>query len=177
MVGKDKKRRALLVIDMLNDFIREGAPLRVPGGEKIVKNIQRKLREARRKGIPIIYLCDQHPRRDPEFRVWPPHAVKGTEGAEVVKELKPQEGDWVIPKTTYSGFFGTKLQKTLRGLKVTELIITGVCTEICVLYTAADAYMHGFQVEVPEGCVAGLTEKDHRFALRQIREILKPKQI
>ncbi len=177
MVEKDKRKRALLVIDMLNDFIREGAPLRVPGGEKIVKNIQRKLREARRKGIPIIYLCDQHRRRDPEFRVWPPHAVKGTEGAEVVKELKPQEGDWVIPKTTYSGFFGTRLQKTLRGLKVTELIITGVCTEICILYTAADAYMHGFQVEVPEGCVAGLTREDHRFALRQIREVLKPKQI
>jgi len=170
-----EERKALLIIDMLNDFIQEGAPLRVPGADRIIPNIKREVGKARSEGVPVIYICDRHRKDDPEFKVWPPHAIEGTRGAEVVDELKPQRGDYLVPKLTYSGFYGTDLERILRELGVNHLIITGVCTEICVLYTSADAYMRGYRVTVPEDCVAGLTEEDHRFALKQITQVLKPR--
>lgn len=165
---------ALVVIDMLNDFILDDAPLRVPGGKEIISNIAAEIDKARKEGIPVIYLCDCHTQDDPELRVWPPHAMKGTPGAQVVAELAPAECDIVIPKTRYSGFFRTDLEQRLNSLKVERLILTGVCTEICVLHTAADAIMRGLHVEVPDGCTAGLSEEGHRFALHQIRNVLQP---
>ena len=168
-------KRALLIIDMLNDFVLPGSPLEVPQARRIIPNIKRELNNARREGIPVIYLCDRHQADDPEFQVCPPHAVKETEGAEVVSELKPQPGDYIIAKTTYSAFFETELDSLLRRLGVDELILTGVLTNICVLYTGADAYMRGYRVSVSEEQAAALDEEDHRFALRQLREVLKPK--
>ena len=168
------EKKALLVIDMLNDFVREGAPLQVPRAAEIVPNIVREIEKARKGSYPVLYVCDRHEKEDPEFEVWPPHAVKGTTGAEVIGELSPGPDDYVIAKKSYSGFFETDLAKILGDLDIGVLILTGVCSEICVLYTAADAYMRGYRVEVPEGTTKGLTEEDHRFALKQIRDVLKP---
>ncbi len=172
MAGKNAK--VLLIIDMLNDFVLKGAPLEVPRARAIVGNIKKQVNKARRGKIPIIYCCDSHSRNDREFGLWPPHAVRGTRGAEIVDELKPRERDVIINKRTYSGFHRTTLDRTLKGLGARHLILTGVVTNICILYTAADAYMRGYEVSVPEDCVAALRAEDHRFALRQIREILKP---
>lgn len=168
-------RKAILVIDMLNDFVLEGAPLEVPGARDIIKNIKKELERAHRNKEPVIYVCDAHKKDDPEFSVWPVHAVRGTKGQEVVKELIPQKGDFIINKTSYSGFFGTKLATLLRKLKIEELLLTGVCTEICVLYTAVDALMRGYRIIVPEDCTAALTEEGKRFGLRQLNEVLKPR--
>lgn len=169
-------KTALLVIDMLNDFVLEGAPLEVPDARKIVVSIRAQIEKARERNIPIFYLCDRHRADDPEFKVWPRHAVQGTPGAEVIAELAPAEGDCVVPKVSYSGFFQTDLDARLRTSGIEHLILTGCVTNICVLYTAVDAYMRGYTVDVPEDCVAGLNEDDHRFALRQIREVLKPRR-
>jgi nicotinamidase-related amidase len=170
------KKKALLVIDMLNDFVQAGAPLEVPGARNIISNIKKKIEEARREKTPVIYLCDAHAPDDPEFRVWPKHAVRGSYGAAVTHELKPGKKDAIILKTTYSGFFGTRLDRLLKKIRPKQLIATGVCTEICVLYTVADAYMRGYEVDVPEECVSGLTKEDHEFALKQMKYVLKPYQ-
>ncbi|MEE9583928.1 MAG: isochorismatase family cysteine hydrolase [Candidatus Brocadiales bacterium] len=172
MTGKNVK--ALLIIDMLNDFVVKGAPLKVPGARGIIGNIRRQINKARRNNIPIIYCCDSHSKDDREFEVWPPHAVRGSRGAEIIEELKPRPEDLVVKKRTYSGFYRTALDKTLKRLGVQHLILTGVLTNVCILYTAADANMRGYEVSVPEDCVAALRAEDHRFALRQINELLKP---
>ncbi|HLG29249.1 MAG TPA: isochorismatase family cysteine hydrolase [Candidatus Brocadiales bacterium] len=172
-----KAVKALLITDMLRDFIDKGAPLEVSGGRDIVVNIQRQIENARKANMPILYCCDRHKKDDTEFRIWPPHAVEGTKGAEIIDALKPQKGDYIIPKTTYSNFFETTLDSTLKRLGVNHLVLTGVCTNICILYTAVDAYMRGYHVTVPEDCVAALTEEDHKFALRQIKEVLKPRKV
>jgi nicotinamidase-related amidase len=169
--------KALLITDMLGDFIDEGAPLEVSGGRDIVANIQKQIENARKANIPILYCCDRHKKDDPEFKIWPPHAVEGTKGAEIVDALKPQKDDYIIPKTTYSSFFETTLDATLKKLNASHLILTGVCTNICILYTAVDAYMRGYLVTVPETCVAALTEEDHQFALKQIKVVLKPRKV
>jgi nicotinamidase-related amidase len=165
---------ALLVIDMLNDFILEDAPLRVPGGKEIIPSIAAQIERARQAGMPVIYLCDCHTEDDPELHVWPRHAIKDTPGAQVVAELAPIPSDIVIPKTRYSGFFRTDLEQRLGSLRIERVILTGVCTEICILYTAVDAMMRGLRVDVPDGCTAGLSEEGHRFALHQIRNVLQP---
>lgn len=172
MAGKE----ALLVIDMLNDFVLEGAPLEVPATRSMIGSIQVRIEQAREKGIPIFYLCDQHAPDDPEFKVWPCHAVQGTKGSEVIDELAPQPGDGIIPKVSYSGFFETDLDAQLKAKGVEHLVLTGCVTNICILYTAVDAYMRGYGVTVPEECVAGLNEEDHRFALRQINDVLKARR-
>ena len=167
-------RTALIIIDMLEDFLAPGAPLEVPAGREIVPAIGRRLDEARSRGTPVVYVCDAHAPDDKEFSVWPPHAIPGTPGARVVNALAPREGERVVTKTSYSGFYNTELDEVLRGLDVNHLVITGVVTNICILYTAADALMRGYRVTVPPDCVAGLNEEDHAFALRQITEVLKP---
>lgn len=176
MATRIKSTTAILVIDMLNDFVLKGAPLEVPRARQIVGNIRKRLARAARDRVPIIYVCDRHRKDDPEFGVWPRHAVNGSPGSEIIADLKPRSRDYIVDKTTYSAFFRTKLEKLLKKLGTKRLVITGLVTEICVLYTAVDAFMRGFQVEVPEECVAGLSEGDHRFALRQISKYLKPYQ-
>lgn len=166
-------KQALLVIDMLEDFIREGSPLEVPAGRWIIPDIRREIDRAHQKNDPVIFLCDRHAPKDPEFQYWPKHAVRGTPGAEIIKELSPGPKDIVVAKTSYSGFFETTLHNTLNELGVEKVRLVGVCTNICVLYTAADAAMRGFDVDVVDDATAALTEGDHEFALRQIHNVLK----
>jgi nicotinamidase-related amidase len=168
------KKQALLIIDMLNDFLRQGAPLEVPDARKIVPSIQGRLKESRSKGIPVIFVCDSHEENDTEFSRmnWPAHAVRGTEGAKVVDELAPVSGETVVKKTTYSGFYNTELEAVLSSCGAQELIVTGCVTNICVFYTAADAVMRGFYVVVPADCVAGISRQAHNFALKQMQDVL-----
>ncbi len=168
---KPAETYVLIIADMLNDFVREGAPLEVPAARTIVDNIKREIKKARKKQIPVIYCCDAHKEEDPEFRLWPRHAVKGTEGANIIQQLKPQKEDHVIEKTSYSCFYKTSLDKVLKQLGRSHLIITGVVTNICVLYTVAEAYMRGYAITVPQDCIAALTKKEHQFALRQMKRV------
>lgn len=165
---------ALLVIDMLNDFVRKGAPLEVPDTRKVIPNIKREITRAREAGSPVIYVCDAHEPDDIEFSRmgWPPHAVRGTRGAGVVDELKPGPNDPVIQKTTYSGFYRSDLDGVLKGLGVTDLRLTGCVTHICVMFTAADASLRGYKVTVVEDGVAGLAPEDHEAALRIMKNVM-----
>ncbi len=169
----NKDNKALLIIDMLNDFVLDGAPLKVPKIERIIKPIKREIEKARDRGYHVIYICDSHEEDDREFELFPPHAVKGTEGAKIVEDLKPEGTDLIVRKSTFSGFFNTDLDEILKKLDVQKLIVTGDVTNICILYTVADAVMRGYRVDVVKDAVAGLNMRDHKFALRQMKNILK----
>jgi nicotinamidase-related amidase len=173
------KKEALLVIDMLNDFVLPGAPLEVPDTRRVLPAIRREVDEARRLGRPVLYICDSHDPDDSEFRRfgWPPHAVTGTRGSEVVDALKPAEGDLVIRKKTYSGFFGTTLEAMLKRLDIGSLRLTGDVTHICVLFTASDAVLRGYDVAVVQDGVAGLAREDHDAALRIMKNVLGVKLV
>ncbi len=174
MTKYQQPKEALLIIDMLNDFVLEGAPLEVPDTRKVIPDIKGEIERARAEGRPVIYICDAHEIDDKEFSKfgWPSHAVKGTRGAEVVDELKPEEGDIVIEKTTYSGFYNTKLDETLKNLGVDSLRLTGCVTHICIMFTASDAVLRGYKVTVIEDGVAGLAEEDHKAALRIMKNVM-----
>jgi len=159
---------------MLNDFVLEGAPLEVPDTRKIIPIIKDEIDSARASGKPVIYICDAHEPGDKEFRKfgWPAHAVKGSRGAEVVEELKPWTGDIVIRKTTYSGFYRTDLEETLKRLGIDSLRLTGDVTHICVMFTASDAVLRDYAVTVVEDGVAGLAREDHDAALRIMKNVM-----
>ncbi len=165
---------ALLIIDMLNDFVLPGSPLEVPDARKILPVIHLEIESARASERPVIYLCDYHARQDKEFSKfgWPAHAVRGTWGAEIIPELAPREGDVIVRKTAYSSFFGTNLEDTLRLLGIDTIRFTGLVTEICVLFTAADAVLRDYRVVIVKNGVAGLTREDHVAALRIMKNVL-----
>lgn len=167
-------KEALLIIDMLNDFVRGGAPLEVPDAKKVVPVIKKEIENARKEGKPVIYICDKHEPDDREFSKfgWPAHAVKGTKGAMVVKDLKPEEGDIVIEKTTYSGFYNTGLDETLKKLGIDSVRLAGCVTHICIMFTASDAVLRDYKVTVVENGVAGLAKEDHEAGLRIMKNVL-----
>jgi len=166
--------RAFLVIDMLNDFILKDAPLEVPHAREIIPTLKKELDKARARHDAVIYICDNHQPNDPEFSRmgWPPHAVMGSLGACIVKELEPHKTDYIVPKQTYSAFFNTNLDANLKERGLKEIIVTGCVTNICVLYTVADAVQRGYRVRVLKDCVAGISDTEHIFALTQMENIL-----
>ena len=166
-------KEALLVIDMLNDFCNEGAPLFVPATRGVIPNIAREIKRARGAGARVIYICDAHAPDDIEFRNWPPHAVGGTAGSDVVDELRPLPGDTVLEKTTLMPFYRTGLDDELRKAGAELVTITGCVTNICVMLAAHEAVVRGYRVRVPRDCVAGLDPGMHEFALRQMEDVCK----
>jgi nicotinamidase/pyrazinamidase len=166
-------RKVLLVIDMLNDFIKEDGKLYIgDNGGKIILPIQKEIENFRKEKNLIFYICDYHRPDDKEFNLFPPHCISGTKGAEIIKELMPFKNDFIICKRRFSGFFQTDLDISLREEEILELELVGVCTNICVLYTAASARMLNYKVTVLKDAVASFDEQAHNFALKQMKDIL-----
>jgi nicotinamidase-related amidase len=165
---------ALIVIDMLEDFVRPGAPLEVAENRKILPAVRRRIARARKEGELVVYVCDSHRKRDPEFSRmgWPPHAVAGTPGAAVVAEISPEPGDVVVEKKSYSGFHRTALQSVLKRRGIRKVTLSGCVTNICVLYIAYEAVLRGYDVTVDESLVAGMDPQSHDFALEQMEAVL-----
>ncbi|HMK57105.1 MAG TPA: isochorismatase family cysteine hydrolase [Dissulfurispiraceae bacterium] len=165
---------ALLIIDMLNDFVLAGAPLEVPDTREIIPAIKREIAAARNAGKPVVYVCDSHDPDDREFAGfgWPAHAVEGTSGARIVSDLAPGENDIIVKKKTYLSFYNTSLEAVLKKLGIDSLILTGCVTHICILFAAVEAVPRGFAVTVPADAVAGLAKEDHDAALRIMKNVL-----
>jgi biuret amidohydrolase len=185
-------RAALLVIDMQNDFCDPSVGTYAPGAEEIVRPISSLIEQARLTGTPVIFTQETHRRdqldagreRDPGAGLpypgglpsdpLPVHCVEGTRGVEIVDELQPQPRDVRISKRRYSCFLGTDLQLLLNGLDVNTLLLTGVCSNICVLWTAGEAYQLDYHVRVIEDCVAGTSPAEHAAALTIMRPLTFP---
>ena len=163
---------------MVHDFADpKGALYCGPSMQQIIPVIEGEIARARKAGEPVIHLTDDHLENDAEFAMFPPHAIHGTAGAEIIPEVAPQVGDVRIPKRRYSGFFGTDLDITLRERGVDTLRLVGDCTNICVLYTAADARNLGYSVEVVKDGVTSFDLEAHHDALRELEKTLGAKLV
>jgi nicotinamidase-related amidase len=167
------QRRAVAVLDMIEDYLTPGRPLHVPRAREIIPAVQARIARARADGDPVIYLVDRHEPNDPELEILPIHALAGTHGASVVAELAPTPGDRVIPHRTFSAFFGTDLDRVLKELRVDTFVLTGCATEVGILATAMDALQRGYNVEVPRDCQAGTNAGGEDLALG-ILSVLRP---
>lgn len=170
--------KALLVTDMLNDFIEKGRTLDCGDrAREIVPFIRRKVEEFRREKQLVVFVCDAHDPDDPEFRFFPPHGIKGTEGARVIASLPVGPKDIVIEKTRYSAFSGTNLKKIFRKHRVDQVHIVGVCTSICVMDTVRDLRDCDYPVVVYRDGVADFDPEAHRFSLARMEKIYGAKVI
>lgn len=163
-----KTKTAIIVVDVLNDFVT-GA-LQCDRAKQIVSPLQKLIAYARRQGIYVIYSNDAHIKGvDKELEFWGDHALIGSAGAEVVPEITPRSGDFVVPKRRYSGFFQTDLHLLLEELQVKNLIITGLHTHMCVRHTVADAFYWGYNIIVPQDCTDAFTKEEYLYGLQYLK--------
>ncbi len=168
-----EKDNALLIIDMLNDFVLAGAPLKAENAESIINPIKQEIEKAKTNFYPVIYLCDRHEEDDLEFRLYPRHAVKNSEGEKIIEELRPEGNDIIVRKYSLSGFYNTELNEILKKLFIKKLVITGIYSNICVLYTAFGAVIRGYDVDIVKKATIGTSKKDHKYALEHMEKVLK----
>ena len=164
----------VLVVDMLRGFLEPGHNLYCGDRcREIIPKVRRLLERELEASSRIFFICDNHDPDDLEFQMFPQHCVKGTVEADVIPELDQfvTENN-VVRKNRYSGFFNTGLGNELTALNPDKLIVCGVCTDICVLHTAADARNRDYPVEVPTDCVATFDPDAHNWALQHLENIL-----
>ncbi len=171
-------KMALIIADMLNDFIDpEGALYVGPPGRAIIPFIARQAEAVRAGGGVVIYVSDAHAPDDREFKHFAPHAVKGSWGGRIIPELTPQPGDYRLEKTRYSAFAGTGLDEVLKQLQVTEVAVAGVCTSICVMETAKELFDRDLPTVVYREGVADFDPEAHEFALKHMARIFGVKVV
>jgi len=170
----DKSKIALILIDVINDLeFKSGKELlkyAAPMAEKIAALKKR----ARQAEIPVIYVNDNFGKWQSDFNKLLAHCMEeGICGKPLAELLKPDPEDYFVLKPKHSGFFSTTLDILLDYLHVKTLILTGLTGNICVLFTANDAYMRDFHLVVPSDCVASNDPEENRYALEQMKKVLK----
>jgi nicotinamidase/pyrazinamidase len=170
---------AVIIVDMQRGFLEEGNPLYCgDGARSIIPHVVELLREEAARDSALFFTADTHDSDDKEFEMFPAHCVRGTAEAEIIPELAEFAAQGtVIHKRRYSAFFGTDLAQRLAELKSDRLIVAGVCTDICVMHTVADARNRDYAVEVVQSAVASFDPEAHRFALRHMDNILGAKLV
>ncbi|MGI8854439.1 MAG: cysteine hydrolase family protein [Thermomicrobiales bacterium] len=172
--GSGEERRAVIVVDMLRGFLEPGRPLDCgETARAILPAVRRRIAEEMARGATILWVADNHAPDDKEFAMFPPHCIRGTAEAEIIPALADLvEPANLLPKTRYSGFYGTNLAERLARLGPDVVTVVGVCTDICVMHTVADARNRDYAVIVPADCVATFDPQAHRFALDHMRRVL-----
>jgi nicotinamidase-related amidase len=166
-------RAVLLVIDMQQDGYLPTEVSGIPhmaGFEGRVARTIELVEMCRAASVPVVFFQEVHRRDLVDFGreldgTEGVHCLDGDPGTELVAELRPQDGEYFIPKRRYSCFFGTDLDILLKGLKAETLLLTGGLTDVCVHYTFADAHQRDFHVRVIEDCVGGSSEARHEASL------------
>jgi nicotinamidase-related amidase len=165
---------ALLLIDVINDCDFPESEQLLKFAIPMAKKIAAFAKRARATNIPVIYINDNFGRWRSDFKAIVKHcASEHSAGRSIVELLHPDERDYFVLKPKHSGFFSTTLDVLLAQLGVKTVIITGMAANICVLFTANDAYMRDLDVLVPSDCVASNTKELTDYALDQMRTVVK----
>jgi nicotinamidase-related amidase len=170
----DKATAALLLIDVINDLeFPEGDQI-LPFALSMAKNLVELKRRAKAAKIPAIYVNDNFGRWQSNFNNQVEHCLADrVRGQSLVELLRPEPDDYFVLKPKHSGFYSTSLDILLDYLQVRKVIITGIAGNICVLFTANDAYLRDLQILVPADCVASNTREENDVALEQMAKVLK----
>ena len=165
---------ALILIDVINDFHFPEADQLLMHARPMARNILQLKQQAKKRKVPVIYANDNFGRWRSDFRAQVDYCRQdASKGKSIVELLHPEDDDYFVLKPKHSGFYSTTLDLLLKNLGVKVLILTGVATNICVLFTANDAYMRDYQLVVPNDCVAANTAEENQEALNQMAKVLK----
>ena len=170
----DKSDVALLLIDVINDLEFAGGEKLLPHAIAMAEALAALKRRAKAAGIPIIYANDNFGRWRSDFRSLVKHCLESdVRGKPIVSKLVPEGDDYFILKPKHSAFYHTNLEILLKYLGAQTLILTGIAGDICVLFSANDAYMRDFEIIVPPDCTVSENPDSNRQILALMRRVLK----
>lgn len=165
---------ALILIDFINDLEFDNGGRLLKPAVRAAKAVFALRQKARARGIPVIYANDNFGRWRSDFRETVTHVLEdGVRGQPLAQMLKPETDDYFVLKTKHSAFYATTLQLLLQYLDTKRLILTGISADMCVLLTAADAYMRDYELHVPQDCTASISPAENRKALQYIERVFK----
>ena len=165
----EPQKTALLIVDMQNDFVKKKGKLYVPAAQQTVLGIRELLRAARSAGSKIVYTQDTHYDGDREWSLWGEHCRADSWGWKMIDELQPAPGDLICRKSRYNGFYDTWLDHYLsRVWHVTDLIIVGTMSNVCVVQTAGSAALRWYRIIIPANGISANTAFDQALTLRQV---------
>ena len=164
--------QALLIVDMINDFQYEGGDLLFARTLPVAKRIVRLRERAHDARVPVIYVNDNFAKWHDTFQTTIETIAHASDrGREIVALMRPENDDYYVLKPDRSGFYETPLEILLADLGVKELVITGVTTDICVLFTAHDAHMRDLKVAVPSDCTTAIKPAHKMQALQLLERV------
>jgi len=172
-IAPDKSAVALLVIDMISDYRFEEAPQMLPRLGPVVRRIAALKGKARTDGIPAIYVNDNFGRWQSDFSGLVKYCTAADQpGADLVRQLAPEKDDYFILKPRHSGFYASSLETLLEHMGARRLILTGISSHQCVLFTANDAYVREYELKIPRDCIAAPSPPQKRLALQYFGTVL-----
>src|SRR3989440_6023886 len=170
----DKSNVALLLIDVINDLEFESGEELLRHALPMAEKLSVLKRRAKEAGVPVIYVNDNFGKWQSDFKKILDHCLaEGICGRPLAELLRPEEDDYFVLKPKHSGFFSTTLDILLDYLQVKTIILTGLTANICVLFTANDAYMRDFNLFIPSDCVASNSQEENEHALDLMESVLK----
>ena len=162
------------MIDVINDLDFGSADELLVQARPMAERIAALKREAAQLHIPIVYVNDNFGQWKSDFRHTVEHCcADDSRGREISRTLRPGDSDYFVLKPKHSGFYATTLDVLLEYLRIDTLLITGIAANICVLFTANDAYMRDYKLFVPSDCVASNTIEETKYSMRQMKSVLK----
>jgi nicotinamidase-related amidase len=165
------RKSALLIIDMINDFNFLHGGILANKTEQVLPNIMQLKKHYTVHKKPIIYINDH-------YNLWQANMEKiittctNKRSKNIIQQVRPKQDDYFLIKPHYSAFYDTPLHTLLQSLHIDDLTITGIAGNICVLFTANDAYMRKYNICVPSNCIASNSDEDNTYALRMMKHIL-----
>lgn len=164
---------ALLIIDMISTFEFEDGEALFAQTLPMVPKLRELRRRCKQARIPVVYVNDNYGRWQSDWSKLIEHCRESDRGRQVLEQLRPEDDDYFILKPKQSAFFATTLETLLLHFKAQTLILTGVAGDICVLFTAHDAYMRDYQIVVPSDCIASNSADLTAQALAQMARVMK----
>ena len=167
---------ALILIDVINDMEFKSGVALLRNALPAAKKLSQLKRRAKNAGVPVIYVNDNFGKWRSDFRQQLGHVLEdGVRGEPVAKLLRPDKDDYLVLKAKHSGFYHTQLDLLIDYLQVRTVVLAGFATDMCVLFTASDAYLRDLEIIVPPDCSASASIEHHEKALEHMSRVLHVK--
>ncbi len=170
----DKSKVALVLIDVIGDFEFEDGEKLFENALPVAPKIAELKRKAKQANVPVIYVNDNYGKWRSDFKKLLAHSLdKNVRGSKIAGHLAPDDDDYFVLKPKQSGFYSTTLEILLEHLESETLVLTGFATDICVLFTANDAYLRDYKLVIPRDCVAANDAETSDLTVRYVERVLK----
>ncbi|GAB3054245.1 cysteine hydrolase family protein [Virgibacillus ainsalahensis] len=163
---------AVLFVDVINTFDFDGGEDLLKHTNEILPDLKKLKTFAKKNDLPIIYVNDHYGHWQADYHKLINYC-KNENSKHIIDALKPTDDDYFLIKPQHSAFFQTPLQSLLNDINKDHLIMAGFAGDICILFTAKDAYMYGFNMHIPENCMASEEKEGTEYALYLMRTVMK----